>query len=328
MTSSSERGPSGAGRALEKVPDFFIVGHPKSGTTALYEMLRAHPQIFMPEVKEPVYFATELPRQAHRSLAPSTLQEYLALFEPAAAGQRIGEASVSYLWSRAAPAGIAELVPDAKIIAVLREPASFLYSFHLQCLQSHNESEKDFATALALEPSRREGRNIPRRAHWPQVLLYSEHVRYLEQLRRYHEAFSPEQVLVLIYDDFRSDNEATVRQVLRFLEVDDAVAVQETEANPTVMMRSQPLDEMLNAVSVGRGPVSRAVKGTVKALVPRSLRRNALKATQRRFVASEPDPPDEQLMLELRRRYSREVADLSDYLGRDLTRLWGYDGIA
>ena len=63
-----------------RVPDFFIVGHPKSGTSALYEALRSHPQIFMPELKEPVYFATELARQAHRYTAPSTLEDYLSLF--------------------------------------------------------------------------------------------------------------------------------------------------------------------------------------------------------------------------------------------------------
>ncbi len=73
-TTVSERG---------RTPDFFIVGHPKSGTTALYEMLRAHPQIFMPELKEPVFFAQELPREAHRYRAPATLEEYLALFVPA-----------------------------------------------------------------------------------------------------------------------------------------------------------------------------------------------------------------------------------------------------
>ncbi len=69
------------------------------------------------------------------------------------------------------------------------------------------ESVKDFRTAVALEGERREGRRIPRRSHRPQLLQYSEHVRYVEQLRRYHEVFASEQVLVLIYDDFRADND-------------------------------------------------------------------------------------------------------------------------
>ena len=323
MTGSNDRGVA-AGR----VPDFFIVGHPKSGTTALYEALRRHPQIFMPELKEPVFFATELPRQAHRYVAPATLGEYLALFEGAAPDRRVGEASASYLWSHAAAAGIAELAPQARIVAILREPASFLHSFHLQCVQSHNESERDFAKALALEPARREGRRIPRRSSWPQVLLYSEHVRYVEQLRRYHAVFPAEQVLVLIYDDYRGDNEGTARSVLRFLGVADDSPIHIDEANPSVRMRSQGLDEVLDVVSIGRGPLSHTVKRAVKTIVPQELRRTALDTLRRRLVVAEPEPPDPQLMLELRRRYRNEVEALSEYLDRDLVRLWGYDRLS
>ncbi len=64
------------GAAASRVPDFFIVGHAKCGTTALYEMLRTHPQIYMPELKEPAYFATDLRNRFQRPAAgplPQTL---------------------------------------------------------------------------------------------------------------------------------------------------------------------------------------------------------------------------------------------------------------
>jgi Sulfotransferase family len=316
MTSSTE---------LARLPEFFIVGHPKSGTAALYEALRSHPRIFMPEVKEPVFFATELPRQAHRYTAPATLEEYLELFDPAAPGQLLGEASASYLWSQAAAEGIAALQPQARIIAILREPASFLRSFHLQMLQSHNESEKDLGRALALEQERRAGRRLPPRSSWPQLLLYSEQVRYVEQLRRYHERFGRERVLVLIYDDFLADNPGTVRQVLRFLEVDEDAPVEIAEANPSVRMRSQRLDELLNSVSTGSGPAGRMLKSAVMAVVPQRLRRGALRAAQQRLVHGEPEPQDAALMQEIRLRYRPQVEEISAYLDRDLVRLWGYD---
>src|SRR5579864_4980015 len=156
-----------------RLPDFFIVGQPKSGTTALYEMLRGHPQIFMPAEKEPWFFADDMrPRfkPAMAGLAPDTLEQYLALFAPAAPGQRAGEASSSYLWSRTAAQNIAAVQPDARIVAILREPASFLRSLHLQLLQTHVESEKDLRRAIALEAERREGRAIPRRSFRPQLL--------------------------------------------------------------------------------------------------------------------------------------------------------------
>ncbi len=311
------------------LPDFFIVGQPKSGTTALYEMLRRHPQIHMPRGKEPWFFAEELHERTppRPEGTPVTLAEYRELFAAAAPGQRVGEATALYLWSRTAAGEIAEVRPDARIIAILREPASLLRSLHMQFVQTYVETETDLRTALALEPARSKGEQIPRYTYWPRALAYSEQVRYVEQLRRYEQLFAPEQMLVLIYDDFRAENEATVRRVLRFLEVDEEVAIEATEANPTVRARSQRLHELVHAVSVGRGPVSRAAKGSIKALTPRRLRRGALHATQRHIVYTEPQQPDAQLMAELRGRYKDEVVALGEHLGRDLVSLWGYGDV-
>ncbi len=331
MTLSAEPNAAlGAGERRARVPDFFIVGHAKCGTTALYEMLIRHPQIFMPELKEPLFFATDLRARFQRRAAgplPDTLEDYLALFVGAGPQQRVGEASSSYLWSREAAGHIARLEPQARIIAILREPASFLRSLHLQLLQNHIESKKDLRQALALEEQRRQGKHIPRRSTRPQALMYSERVRYVEQLERYRALFPPEQVMVLIYDDFRRENEATVRRVLRFLEVDDSFPVHAREANPTVRLRSQQLDDLVNAVSVGRGPVSRAVKASVKAITPRQLRSEALKMTLNHVVYGGVTAPEESVMLEIRRRYKGEVVALSEYLDRDLVAQWGYDDI-
>lgn len=309
-----------------RIPDFFIVGHPKSGTTALYNMLRVHPQIFMPSLKEPLFFSSDMrlrfatPRSGK---VPQTLDAYLALFADADQQQLWGEASSSYLWSRTAAAAIAALQPGARIIAVLREPASFLRSLHLQFMQIHVESQGSFRKALALEPSRREGKSIPRRSHRPQLLLYSEHVRYVEQLRRYEAAFPPEQLLVLIYDDFRADNKATVRKILRFLELDDSAPVRVKDANPTVVVRSPRLHELSQAVSLGQSPMARAANAMVKALGPRNVRRAV--AIRERLLMGSPRSADDALMLELRQRYKPEVQALSEHLDRDLVTLWGYD---
>ncbi len=312
-----------------RVPDFFIVGNPKSGTTALYEMLRQHPQIYMPECKETWYFAEEL---HHRTPPrpegiPRTLDEYLALFADARSDQRAGEASPLYLWSRTAAARIAQVQPDARIVAILREPASFLRSLHLQFVQTYVETEADLGAALALEAARSQGRQIPRYTYWPQALLYSQHAQYVTHLRRYEELFGRERLLVLIYDDFRRDNEGTVREVLRALAVDDAHPIRQVEANPTVRARSQRLHELLHSVSVGRGPLSRAVKGSIKAVTPQRFRRGAVTTISNRVVFADPEPPDEAVMGDLRRRLRPEVESLSEYLDRDLVRLWGYDRV-
>jgi hypothetical protein len=317
----------GAARTA-RVPDFFIVGHAKSGTSALFEMLRRHPEIFMPEGKEPWFLATDMrPRFQPPTAGPpiETLADYLALFDQAAPGQRVGEASSSYLWSATAAGAIAELAPGARIIAILREPASFLHSLHLQFVRTHVESARKLPKAMALEAARRQGRRVPRRSHRPQLLQYSQHVRYVQQLRRYHDVFDREQVRVLIYDDFRDDNVGTVRSLLRFLDVDDSTPVEAVVANPSVGMRSQGLDELVHSVSVGRGPASRAAKAALKTVTPRSARRHALGLTQRHLVHRAPPAPDDAFTLELRRRFAGEVAALSEYLDRDLVTLWGYD---
>jgi hypothetical protein len=328
MSTSSEEETERRGRDIAVVPDFFIVGHAKCGTTALYEMLRPHPEIFMPELKEPAYFATDLRRRFQPPGAgplPETLEDYLALFAGARPGQHVGEASSLYLWSHEAAAGIAAQAPEARIIAILREPASFLRSLHMQLLQNHIEDEKSLRRAIELEPERRAGRRIPRRSVRPKALYYSERVKYVEQLRRYHDVFGPDQVLVLIYEDFRADNEATVRRVQRFLGVDDTLPIEALEANRTVMMRSQQLDELVNAVAVGRGTLGAAAKRVVKGIVPAGVRARMLRTAQQRLVHGPPEPEDPALMDELRRRFEPEVVALSSYLGRDLVAEWGYD---
>jgi Sulfotransferase family len=322
---SSERAVARDTATAGRLPDFFIVGHAKSGTTALYEMLRQHPQIFMPELKEPRFFSRELhPLLRGSKNHPDTLERYMALFEPAAPEQRAGEASPSYLRSTEAAADIAAVQPQARIIAILREPASYVRSLHAEMVQDHIETERDLAKAIALQ-ERRRGEKESGVAFIPHGLMYTDHVRYVEQVSRYRALFPLEQVLVLIYDDFRADNEGTLRRVLRFLEVDDDMPLAVLDANPTVRVRSTRLHGMLRSVSMGRGGGSRVAKGAIKALTPRSLRRKALDTTRRKVVFASPEPPDEELMLELRRRFKPEVQALSEYMERDLVTLWGYD---
>ncbi|HEX4437389.1 MAG TPA: sulfotransferase [Solirubrobacteraceae bacterium] len=313
-----------------RLPDFFVVGHAKCGTTAMCEMLGAHPQVFLPKFKETQFLSraphhrTDL-RRKREARRPQTLDAYLSLFETAGLEQRAGEGSTEYIRTPAAAPHIAELCPDARIIAAFREPASFLRSLHLQLLEVNAETERDFTRALGLEERRSRGESIPRHCAWPPALLYSRHVHYVEQLLQYHELFGADRVLVLIYDDFRADNEGTVREVLRFLGLDDSPAVEPVEANPTVRVRSHRAGELIGAVSTGRGPVSRATRALVKSLTSERLRRATLNAVGRLVVDKDPRPPDPAFMEGLRRSFHGEVVALSDYLGRDLVSLWGYE---
>lgn len=278
-------------------PDFFIVGHPKCGTTALHTMLRAHPQIFMPEVKEPRFFAPDvIPRTR-------TLDEYLALFAGGQAGQILGEADPHSLASRLAAPAIAAHNPAARVIALYREPAAFLHSLHLQRLRSRPETPKDLASALD---------------------LYLDYTRYAEQLRRYREALPADQILVLVYEEFRRDNAATVRRVLEFLGVDASYPIDMVEANPSFATRSAA-DTLLRRALNADGPAARASKRVLRTVTPRSVRRAAILGFRQHVVRAPAPPPDAAVIDELRGRLKPEVVRLGDLLGRDLVTLWGYD---
>jgi hypothetical protein len=317
-------------KPAQRLPDFFIAGHPKCGTTALYLMLKSHPQVFLPDVKEPRYFAADQ-RSAHGRHPPRdrprTLEGYLALFADARPDQIIGEASPNYLSSRVAAAAIAEVQPQARVIVIVREPAAFLRSFHLQMVSSKVETETDFGEALALEEQRRKGRRIPRACHHPEALLYSDHVRYAEQIERFRAVLPPENVLVLIYEEFRADNQATARKVLEFLGLDTSVTLDSVETKPLRAARSRRLHDLVwLARRAGKNPAAAGWKGrALAAMVPGPIRSRSLQSVSRRALYRTPPPPDERLMLELRRRFEPEVRALEELLGRDLHALWGYD---
>lgn len=136
-------------------PNFFIVGAPKCGTTSLYEYLRSHPQVFMPEKKEPEHFSDDLDwRNVMLRHRVADRDDYLSLFDPAPAhAAAVGEASTWYLFSEAAAGAIHDFNPEARIIIMLRDPVKMMYSLHGQFLKDCNEVIEDFAQAIAAEPA-------------------------------------------------------------------------------------------------------------------------------------------------------------------------------
>jgi hypothetical protein len=320
------------------VPDFFVVGHAKCGTTAMYEMLRRHPQVFMPEYhggfgKEPWFFSRENPqpqRDGHRDVnftgRPMPWSQYLALFDDAREDQLVGEGSTSYLWSHSAASRIAAVRPDARIVAIIREPASFLRSLHLQLLENRHEIVRDFRTAVELDGPRLENREIPPRSTWPGALIYSERIKYVEQLERYRSTFGADRLKILIYDDFRRDNAAAVHEVQRFLGIDEA-PVQALDVNPTGGPRGDWVVAANKRLRTSSGLPWRTLRASGKALTSAALRKRVFYPLKRRAIWGPPPPPDEEFMQELRRRFKPEVLAFSEYMDRDLISLWGYDDV-
>ena len=135
---------------MRNSPNFFIVGGPKCGTTAMTEFLRTHEDIFISEPKEPNFFA-DMPKIEF----VDNLKDYLNLFKKATKKKIIGDASIFYMFSKVALENIHEFNPDSKILVMIRNPLEMVPSFHLQILFTLEEDQEDFESALALEEKRK-----------------------------------------------------------------------------------------------------------------------------------------------------------------------------
>jgi len=297
-------------------PDFFIVGAPKSGTTALYENLRRHPEIFMPELKEPHFFGTDLK-------SPDFIRDeraYLSLFDGARGARRAGEASVWYLYSERAAAEIKEFEPSARIIIMLRNPVEMIHSLHAQRLYSGNEELESFEAALEAEAERKKGLRLPPRAYPVEGLFYREVAKYSAQVRRYLSAFEREQVHVILFDDLRQSPPRVYREACEFLGVGARLPEQDARAiNPNKRARSKTLRNLL------RHPPP-LVRAATKALMPLPLRervRKGLKGLNTKYEQRR--PMSAQCRERLRAELAPDVERLSELLGRDLTHWLGAD---
>lgn len=288
-------------------PDFFIVGAPRCGTTALYEYLRQHPQVFMPEHKEPQYFGDDL-THLHVRLSE---RDYLGLFRGAKPGQRVGEASTWYLYSRRAAREIGEFAPGAQIIIMLRNPVDVMYSLHRELTFYGGETILDFEEALAAEPDRMAGRRRgPSRR--PEALYYRDAVRFPEQIERYVDVFGEDRVRVIIYDEFASDVPAAYRETLAFLGVDEEFRPSFEIVNESKRPRLPGLQAMIVRPP---GPLARLIPTLRRLPLAHRLRERILLANSR----SEQRPPmDAALRLRLTAELTPEIERLEALLGREL----------
>lgn len=195
----------------------------------------------MPFRKEPHYFGEDLPQR------PPYLDEaaYLRLFEQAGDTQRIGEATVWYLYSQSAAEQIRAFSPDARIIIMLRRPVEMMYSLHGLFLFTTWEDIPDFSAALDAETDRRAGRRLPANTWWPKALQYRWLADYAPHVTRYLDLFGPRRVKIIIYDDFRADTAGIVRDTLDFLGLDPSFVPRLGVVNRARVARSRRLQSVL-----------------------------------------------------------------------------------
>ena len=223
-----------------RVPNLFIVGAPKCGTTAWVEYLRTHPDIFFPNTKEDCFFALDLPK--FRFIHSEA--EYSRLFAESGDAKIVGEASAMYLFSEAAASAIRDYNADAKILIFLREQEEFLPSLHNQFLREFSEEIEDFETVWRLS-GRRPPETVPPSCLEPRTLDYAAMGRFSEQVERYLSAFPTDQVRVIRFRDWIADPRTTYLGILDFLGLEDDGRSEFPRINEGVTYRSRRLVRLI-----------------------------------------------------------------------------------
>lgn len=224
-------------------PNFFIIGAPKSGTTALSEYLRQHPDVLFSEPKEPHFFNADF---SHRHI--DSMATYLDCFSHGTGHElAVGEGSVFYLYSRVAVPNIIARWPDARFIVMLRNPVEAVYSWHWQALYSFGEDLVDFEQAWRAQEDRLAGRRLPRANRVREALHYGPLFRYAEQLERLFQSVPSAQVKIVLFDDFKSDPGRSYRDVLAFLGLPPTDLANYEVINPSKRIRYPVLEHTIRA---------------------------------------------------------------------------------
>ncbi|MDP9288013.1 MAG: sulfotransferase [Thermoproteota archaeon] len=290
-------------------PNFFIVGAARSGTTSLYEYLRRVPEIYMPAVKEPNYFAPNVKPNPVAYRLVDDKKDYLKLFSGVREEKAVGEASPSYLWDIDAPRLIHDTIPSARIIMILRNPIERAFSHYLMCVREgweklpfYDALQKDYYQEI-------KGYGITN--------LYVELGLYSKAVVRYLSIFGADRVKIFLFEEFVQNPKEAVAEVLQFLDL-------KSEVPPNVGVvynpHSSPIDrrqivrriiKVMEQSSSKNKTVNRIFK-----LIPSSLKENA---RQKILLGktSATEMPDQALCF-LHKIYATDVSALKSILKRSL----------
>lgn len=328
-----------AGPQARKLPNAIVIGAPRSGTTSVYEYMNAHPDVYMSPVKEPDFFsspsldavytsdtrdtATHDMREedAQRSRA---LQEdcdrYVALFNGAGDQKIRGEASAIYLGHPTAAEHIRRYVPDAKLIAILRDPAERFHSHYVHGKRVYGDvgwktangsghgRSLDEEVAAVVDRACRQGFTGPGTTDaevWVRSGFYFRH------LTRFRSNFPEEQIRVFLFEDLVRDTKGLMTEIFRFVEVDDSFVLPTTEAfNASVVPRNQRLFRLFTRQN--------PLMGFARSVSPTLIRAVAMRMRNRALASGKPvlDPAMRQKLVSI---YREDIKQLQGLVGRDLS---------
>lgn len=294
------------------LPNFLIFGVQKAGTTSIYSYLKQHPQVFMSPRKETDFFCRDLsvPIPADESRLTRggrqrilTIEDYEALFARATDEVAIGEASPNYLFAHEnAASGIKKYVPDAKLIAILRNPVERAYSDYLMHVRQVVGNRKP----LALQ--------VKESAQSSHTLLKG---RYYEGVKHFLETFGAEQVKIFLYDELRQDSVGLMRQIYEFIGVDPSFEADTGKKQQTAQV---PKNQSIHQLLQTNNPVRSLAGSILRKVMPEEKRqklRSRLIAANSAGKEELPLSAEDRQLLEV--YYREDVRQLQDLIDRDLS---------
>lgn len=300
-------------------PDFFVVGAPRCGTTALCRYLARNPQICFSRPKEPHYFTRLDDDPSVAELQRDYLEQCFGHYSDT--DRAVGEGSVSYLYMPGVLERITRLNPDARFIVLVRNPLGMLPSYHLRMRFLLQEDEADFGRAWDLEAQREQGRHVPKRCLDPRLLYYSQAARFGVQIERLFEIAGRERSHVIVFDDFKADPLKEYRRVLEFLNVDYDGQTEFERRFASHMYRYGWLQKMLFKPATSGGKVVDTLQRRARKYNPDGTRRPSMIKRLTRFnkVPMRPAPLTPEAADKVRETLLPDVEHLSRLIGRDLS---------
>ncbi|NNF02595.1 MAG: hypothetical protein HKN22_07905 [Bacteroidia bacterium] len=282
-------------------PDFFIIGAAKAGTTALHEFLDIHPQVYMSAIKEPNFFSnSEIQAQGlyYKTNNVSERNAYRNLWTNAAPSQLKGESSVSYIYYQNTATNIHNAVPNAKIIAILRDPVDRAVS--------HYNMDRNLGLVKAdMQSIFRDPEKFS--LHYQQYFLLGN---YFEQLERYYNTFTSTQIHICFYDQLKTQEETLINDLCTFLEIDPHLANEKIERTN---ITSSPKNKLLKDLYS-----SQKIRTAVKTVIPEGVRKLIQDKLFEKNSVSEIDPDFKST---LKNYFSKDIVKLESLLNKDL-RTW------
>ncbi|MFV0297809.1 MAG: sulfotransferase [Hyphomicrobiaceae bacterium] len=285
-------------------PNLFVIGAPKTGTTALAKWLSGHPAVFFSEDKEPNFFSTDFRLRKRPSEA-----EYSALFSGATETHRyVAEGSTRYLASTVAVPAIEKWCAAPKYIAIVRNPVELVHSLHNHHVFLNIEQHEDFGKAWHMSEARARDEDIVPNCTDPDSLVYTRMGMLGEQISRLFETVPEERRKVMVYDDLKRDGAAFYRDALAFLGLEDDQQDVFEPVNVSMAQRSRFVAGAIDALAAIKE--ASGIKRSFNILAPIQ---NINRADRPREIMSPA------LSRELKDYFRDDVALLSSLLGHDLS---------